>query len=259
MDDDWQEAAFNSRHIHNRVGRNSGRGKRFAAFDVQHSLGTYTLDARSLQRRCDNTSMKSATTNKKPNDSTLEVFRLTNNGDGLLGSIDIPTVLECTVVLAGSRKALQAITEEVDEQLEPLHMSRKASDELIQETYQVKDDISSSEADDDIDEEVELSASDNLEPSDIAERRRFQAFEKNSFRAPKFWMAWRGRRMDSSSADRAEEAFGSGYLVFSGNDCRKFRGTISCENAGWDNVSFSGWKAVPRSARDTAVCWRQGI
>ncbi|KAK7966848.1 uncharacterized protein PG986_001125 [Apiospora aurea] len=82
---------------------------------------------------------------------------------------------------------------------------------------------------------------------------RFETFEKNSFRSPKFWLRFHGH--EPQTDDGAAERSGTGYLVFSGNDCRKFEGTISCDAINWDNKKLSGWKTIARSERDTPVLW----
>ncbi|KAH7029218.1 uncharacterized protein B0I36DRAFT_363789 [Microdochium trichocladiopsis] len=115
-------------------------------------------------------------------------------------------------------------------------------------------------------------------------------FEKNSFRSPKFWVEWRSSSSSSiSQADPGENVTihpggpqehdaletggdanhsspqprpstdsvlsGTGYLVFQGNDCRKFSGTISCPALGWDNLAASGHRLAGAGSRDVQALW----
>ncbi|CZT22096.1 uncharacterized protein RCC_07965 [Ramularia collo-cygni] len=88
---------------------------------------------------------------------------------------------------------------------------------------------------------------------DRKERQKAAEFEKNSFRSPKFWLKWQGQLL----TDGAEEEFitDGGYIVFSGNACEKFDGTLSCEKLGWKNAKVSGWKIKGMSARDFEIEW----
>ncbi|KAF4446583.1 catalase [Fusarium austroafricanum] len=88
------------------------------------------------------------------------------------------------------------------------------------------------------------------ETQETVERQRFNSFEKNTFRQPKFWLSWRGRLLVSPTSDltleqdsdRHEIQSGMGYLVFTGNKCQKFHGIISCDVLGWKDVALNGWK-----------------
>lgn len=44
-------------------------------------------------------------------------------------------------------------------------------------------------------------------------------------------------------------------MTFTGNDCRKFKGTLNSKELGWKDVAFSGFKAVSRSESDRQVLW----
>ncbi|KAJ4003932.1 hypothetical protein NW752_012070 [Fusarium irregulare] len=82
------------------------------------------------------------------------------------------------------------------------------------------------------------------------EQARFNKFEKNTFRQPKFWLSWKGRVLAApqhnahaeteSATDEIQS--GMGYLVFSGNRYEKFNGTISCESLGWKDIAIAGRK-----------------
>jgi len=226
--DDWQEAAFTSRHMHNRTGR-SGKSKHTSAFDVRKSFASYSVKCPSWQKALD--------ANGEPQseqDASMELYRLTDSGEGVVGHLILPGILHSSIILAGSRDSLRRTIADVE------------SDE--------------EETDGNEEEKDEDEDSDNTEPESPA-KTRFDTFEKNSFRSPKFWFRWSGVPLTSSptaasSKDEAN-AYESdlGYIVFSGNDCRKFKGTINCASLAWKNVAISGHKLVARSESNTQVAW----
>ncbi|CAI9636057.1 hypothetical protein GT037_001082 [Alternaria burnsii] len=224
--DDWQDAAFSSRHMHNRNGRGS-KSKHTAAFDVRKTFASYSVKCPAWQKAL------SANGDAPPEqDASLELYRLTEGGEGVVGRLSLPGVLQASVILAGSRDSLRRTIAEV----EP--------------------DESNEEEDDGHDDEEE-EESDNTEP-ESPEKTRFETFEKNSFRSPKFWFRWSGEFLDA--AQSVSRKTGShetelGYIVFAGNDCRKFKGTINCTNLKWKNVAITGHKLVARSTSDAQVTW----
>ncbi|KAF5663304.1 catalase [Fusarium circinatum] len=82
------------------------------------------------------------------------------------------------------------------------------------------------------------------------EELRSDNFEKNTFRQPKFWLSWRGKVLVKPESGVVPEHHpqpdamqsGIGYIVFTGNKYQKFKGTITCDILGWDNVAITGWK-----------------
>ncbi|CAG5145215.1 uncharacterized protein ALTATR162_LOCUS1673 [Alternaria atra] len=225
--DDWQDAAFSSRHMHNRNGRGS-KSKHTAAFDVRKTFASYSVKCPAWQ--------KALSTNEDAQpeqDASLELYRLTEGGEGVIGQLSLPGVLQASVILAGSRDSLRrAITE-----VEPVE--------------------SNEEDDEDEDDDEEEEDSDNIEP-ESPERSRFETFEKNSFRSPKFWFRWSGEPTNfaqSASKEAGGHETELGYIVFSGNDCRKFKGTINCTSLKWKNVAITGHKLVARSTSDEQVTW----
>ncbi|KAF6815029.1 hypothetical protein CPLU01_14243 [Colletotrichum plurivorum] len=238
--DDWQESAFNTRHVHNRVGRSSGRSGRRAEFQVKRTFGKYSFKCPKAQA----IARKSSCTREKP---ALEIFCLSDDGRGLLGSLFLPGALEANVVLAGSAKVLGDLVTQLEE---PSSSNDDENDE--------DDDNSSKTMSDD-----DQGASEEDEPSqreDEKERQRFQNFEKNSFRSPKFWFMWKGKVLSGPSSTQESTTpstpqSGMGYLVYSGNECRYFRGTISCDALGWKDVSMTGWKEKTMNERDVVFEW----
>lgn len=244
MSDDWQETALTTRHMHNRVQDRHSNNKRrtsSSTFDVRKTFASYTLKCPAWRKLC-----PSATDDEdgdKASSPRLEIYRLTESGTGVVGYLRLPGVMDVAVVLAGSRVALRGVVEAVE-----------GGDE------------EDGEEDEDEDEEDE---------------DRFETFEKNSFRSPKFWVRWSGGVSSNADSDSrspslgAEEkargkgktkeedndvvATGLGYIVFSGNTCAKFKGTLNCTELGWKDITISGHKIAGRSESDVPVLWGNGV
>ena len=105
--DDWQDAAFSSRHMHNRNGRGS-KSKHTAAFDVRKTFASYSVKCPAWQKAL------SANGDAPPEqDASLELYRLTEGGEGVVGRLSLPGVLQASVILAGSRDSLRRTIAEV--------------------------------------------------------------------------------------------------------------------------------------------------
>lgn len=246
--EDWQETALSSRHMHNRVGRNSGKGggrsQRNNAFDVHKTFGGYACKCAAWER-----AQVTGDGNTSDAAAALQLYRLTGDGQGIAGELTLPGVLQASVILAASRKSLQGIIDnlEADNDRDVENEDEEAS--------------GSEENDDDDEKDNDAEDADDPESADQSIRNRFATFEKNSFRSPKFWFQWSGTSPTSSlpadGEDQPVEAIetGSGYIVFTGNDCRKFNGTISCESLDWDNVAIRGHKIASRLSSDVPITW----
>lgn len=258
--DDWQEAAFSTRHVHNRAGKSKfggGRGRRGGgAFEVKRAFGRYDVKCPSAARL---TAVASEKESKKTMGPGMDIFRLSDDGRGLLGELLLPGALEAKVILAGSRKTLDDLISQFEKDDDEDEDENVEEEEEEEEPPQREQDGGS--GDDDAPQDGNLEASEHEEED--RERSRFQNFEKNSFRSPKFWFQWKGQVLKSSTSptdgDEGSATGGTksgrGYVVFSGNDCRSFKGTISCDALGWKDVSLSGWKEVSMSERDVAFAW----
>jgi hypothetical protein len=223
MSDDWQDAAFSSRHMHNNRGGKSERSK----FDVRKTFGSYELKCPAFLKLEDVSPEQNA---------SLELYRLTENDEGVVGEVAMPGALNAAVILAASRESLRRTIEDMEE-----------------------------DENDDEEEEEEEDENDSAPTSPA--QSRFETFEKNSFRSPKFWFKWSGapisRTLTTPSSpkasrkakENADVQTGLGYIVFSGNDCRKFKGTINCEAFGWKDVAITGHKIAGRSESDIPVAW----
>ncbi|TLD30977.1 hypothetical protein PspLS_02966 [Pyricularia sp. CBS 133598] len=249
MADDWQDHALSTRHMHNRNSRRDSKDKKKAAnFDVRKTFGDYELKCTAYDRV-----LKSSLGSDDQDDldePQLELLRLTDDGQGILGLLKLPGAVAATVVLAASRKRLQIITD------------RLSGDVAGDQDDGEDEDVNTDDHDEDEDDD------------DDASPDRFDTFEKNSFRSPKFWLAWNGV-VDSKARDNApplspivtrksSNAFsfkpsahqeGLGYVVFTTNDCRRFKGTLSCRELGWKDVSLNGFKSTGRSESDRPVTW----
>jgi cobalamin biosynthesis protein CobT len=246
--DDWQDAALTHRHIHNRVNRSGGKSKQ-GVFDAKKAFGSYKLDCKSYLKH-----VGKEDTSLQP---SLELYRFTDDQQGLVGHISFPKCFEGTVLLAGSRKVLNKIISGLSEELVRSEEDEAAPSPVDddQEVSRASEDDAegAEEHDDDEDEE-----DDEEEQEEEEEASRISTFEKNSFRSPKFWLRWQADVASSSAPDKETvQETNSGYLVFAGNDCRKFTGTISCEGLGWNNASVTGWKLKGRSEQDCAIEWKQ--
>ncbi|EUC34493.1 hypothetical protein COCCADRAFT_93319 [Bipolaris zeicola 26-R-13] len=224
MDDDWQDAAFSSRHMHNRRG-SSGKSKHSSAFDVRKTFASYSVKCPAWQK-----ALATDGDAQSDQEASLELYRLTESGEGIVGELLLPGVLRSSVILAGSRDSLRRTIADLE---------------------------SGEDASEEDDQEGQGDTSSNTEPESPA-KTRFDTFEKNSFRSPKFWFRWSGVPHGAShSTSKENGSFESdlGYLVFSGNDCRKFKGTINCASLKWKNVAITGHKMIARSESDTQVTW----
>ncbi|TLS31226.1 hypothetical protein PpBr36_02788 [Pyricularia pennisetigena] len=251
MADDWQDHALSTRHMHNRNSRRDSKDKKKTAnFDVRKTFGDYEVKCTAYDRVLKGS--LEAGDQDDLDEPQLELLRLTDDGQGILGQLKLPGVVAATVVLAASRKRLQIITDRLS--------GAVAGDEEDEED---EEDANSADHDDE----------DGGEDGD-ATPDRFDTFEKNSFRSPKFWLAWNGV-VDSKARENApplspvvsrksSNAFsfkssayqhGLGYVVFTTNDCRRFKGTLSCRELGWKDVSLNGFKSTGRSESDRPVTW----
>jgi hypothetical protein len=196
MGDDWQDAAFSSRHMHNNRGNKSKR----STFDVRKTFGSYEVKCSAWQK-LDNIS------SDRP--ASLELYRLTEKGEGVVGQLQMPGAIDVAVVLAASRESLRRTVETVE-----------------------------GEEDEDEDEE-----------EDNEEQSRFETLTAKPPSSPKL-------SRKASEGDDVET--GLGYIVFAGNDCRKFKGTLNCEAYGWKDVAITGHKIAARSESDVPVVWGRG-
>lgn len=252
MAEEWQEAAFSNRHVHNRIrgGRNQGRKARpGAVFDVRKTFGTYDLKCPAAEK----TTVAHDGADHDPANSRLELYRLNERGDAVLGELSLSTVLHGVVILAGGRKVINSVIASLSQEAEA---SDVEDGEANAPRAHTQNDRNGSEGEADVLNDAESDSSDEDDNED-ASNRRFKTFEKNSFRSPKFWLRWQGSiPSQSPEAGTNSVTTGSGYIVFAGNDCSKFQGTISCEELGWDNVKISGRKEATRSTRDTEISWQ---
>jgi hypothetical protein len=244
--DDWQDVALSTRHMHNRVGRN-GRGseksKRDSVFDVRKTFGSYSCKCPAWHRISSASDQAAA----------LEVYRLTENGQGVVGQLSLPSVLHAAVILAASRESLGRILSA----LQPVGQDDHIADGgEVQRRTDVDEHHSGSDnaGHDHGQSDTECYNSDDnnshREFHGNDAKNRFDTFEKNSFRSPKFWLQWNGTLQSTSTHET-----GLGYIVFNSNDCRKFKGTINCTSLDWKNVSFSGHKVCARTESDVPVTW----
>ncbi|KAI7229876.1 hypothetical protein KC330_g7248 [Hortaea werneckii] len=228
MADDWQDTALNSKHIPHGRGKKSSRGKGKSkgedVFNPNSALGSYELSGSALEHLGAKL--------------ILEIHELTDTPGGIFGSMVLPDRFKAAVLLAGSRKQLSNVMDDVEAAGEEPDSSEDESEDEPEDT--------GDEDDEDADSELELEKQDRLH------NERVEAFQKNSFRNPKFFLAWQGEVTLAPGQVKVEK--NRGYVVFSGNDCRNFEGTLSCSSIGWKDVAMKGRKTTSK-ARAPPFSW----
>jgi hypothetical protein len=174
----------------------------------------------------------------------FEIHELTESETGLVGTFDFAT-LSGMFILAGSRKQLaDIITGLEDDDDEDDEEDEDDDDDGKHQNTQDDDDAESGN-------EPEPSA---IELQDEKVNRRARAFEKNSFRNPKFWMKWKGTPSINSEGQQTQVETDMGYLVFTNNECDKFEGTITCPSLDWKQLKLKGRK-VHSKGRSCPLYW----
>lgn len=241
--DDPIDSAFQSRRFaHGKSkGKGKGKGKSGAKpFNPLAALGRYNV---------------SLGTGTEASQHLFEIHELTGNENGLLGTLDFGK-LSGMFVLCGSRSGLPEIIaelEQADDDAAPDEDSQDGTD--IDDDDDDDDDEHDSEEADDIagGSKSDLSA---VELADERANRRARAFEKNSFRNPKFWMRWKGLVTpgDGDAAREKQSVSDMGYVVFANNACDKFEGTITCPSLGWKHLKMKGRKTTSK-ATPCPIVW----
>lgn len=228
MDDDWQATAFNNKRIpHGRSkkgGKASGR-KGAASFDPQNAMGSYELSGKAID-----------TFGGK---LILEIHELSETPGGLVASMVLDGRFKAAVLIAGSKGQLKRVIEEAEE---------AAEDEGDDEASGSEGEHSQDEDEDDTDSDSEP----DIQRQDRLHNERIEAFAKNSFRNPKFFLQWQGEVTLAPGQVKWERS--RGYVVFSGNDCKDFEGTLSCRTIGWKDVAVKGRK-ITSKARAPPFGW----
>nr|RBQ99867.1 hypothetical protein FVER53263_13588 [Fusarium verticillioides] len=262
MDECWRQAILSSRAFHNRKTRKF-TAQASSSSSITRVIGSYQLQcpkAHSLARtqvsRDPAKDEKYARQKRHPaNSPRFEIHRFTDEEDGLEGDLFLPDVLDASFIMAGSRRKIQEILdraifpEDSDFDAESVAHSpggRSAdSSDADDQQHETCPDQQPSDVSGDEDDHPKHPRGDKT-TADL----RSDNFEKNTFRQPKFWLSWRGKVLvksesgvvpeDHSPPDATQS--GNGYIVFTGNKYQKFKGTISCDVLGWDNVAITGWK-----------------
>ncbi|KXT16905.1 hypothetical protein AC579_4720 [Pseudocercospora musae] len=246
MYDDPLDAALQSRRIPHGRSRNlkGGKGKanrsgngNASMFNPLQALGRYVVHLGSGPK-------KGAVAELSPQNphSWLEIHELTPEDNGFLGTFNFGGKVSGMLVIAGSRKALRTI-------LGGLEQGSDAEDDQHKDP-ELNDESHEDGEDEDEDEPKQDQSA--MEAEDERINRRARAFEKNTFRNPKFWIRWKGN-VQAPATENGQQASAvdsnTGYLVFSGNDCDKFEGTISSTALKWDNMKLQGWKIHSKASR----------
>ena len=219
--------------MHDQGGHNKGSGRGGAAiFDPLRAMGRYEILIQSRVPLLEGEIPHSS----EP--SWLEIHELTPNEDGLLGTFSIGGRISGLCVLAGSRKGL----DEIIRSLGSWESTPKEGDNSAQagatDNGRKSEELSTSE------QAHQIS---DLELEDMQLNRRAQAFEKNTFRNPKFWLKWNAATGAHEEIVPSDSSADRGYVVFSNNNCAKFEGSISSRAIGWKDVKFHGRKVRPQA------------
>nr|XP_023908583.1 uncharacterized protein LOC112020255 [Quercus suber] len=229
--DDWQDQAFSQKRIpKGRAGRGKGRGP--ATFEVKKTFGSYTMTGNALDRAEDAARVF----------HSFEIHGLDETGEGLVGSFSGTGVTSGVALLTGNRRTLERLVAESEDSGEPEEDEPQDGDS--EDSDQLEDG-----------EESDQKSLSGIEESDRKEAQRVQAFEKNSFRKPKFWMQWKAPVINTAGGATVVES-NRAYIVFSGNDCKTFKGTISSEVLGWKDVAIAGRKMISKP-RECPLLWNE--
>ncbi|KAF4994692.1 hypothetical protein FGRMN_5607 [Fusarium graminum] len=226
MDDTWESEFLSSRHVHNRQSRKS-TNRKAGRSNVLHAFGSYEIrcpKAEGLTHsvETEKSSNSSPKASKKRNQRTsgprLNICQFTDEEDGLVGSLCLPGVLNATIILAGSRKTLQTLIVSQQTSAEA-SVESPESPSAISESSEDENSLSSSENDSNKSSDALDHLANELPvlgEAEAKEKRRFDKFEKNTFRQPKFWFSWTGVILCSEiSADgdlkSSREDLQSGY------------------------------------------------
>ncbi|KAF5559319.1 catalase [Fusarium napiforme] len=254
---------LSSRAFHNRKTRKF-TAQASSSSSITRVIGSYQLQcpkadslARTSQVNRDPAKAEKHPRQKRrpANSPRFEIHRFTGEEDGLEGDLFLPDVLDASFIMAGSRKKIQEI---LDRAIIPEYSDFDSESVAHSSGGRSAD---NSDADDQQHETCpdqhpsEVSGDEDDHPKDshvdkTAAELRSDNFEKNTFRQPKFWLSWRGKVLVKPESGVVPEDYspldtiqsGIGYIVFTGNKYQKFKGTISCDVLGWDNVAITGWK-----------------
>jgi hypothetical protein len=158
------------------------------------------------------------------------------------------------LVMAGSRKGLADIiqdfeteegeSDDTESDAEDGDEDKDASEQKLQDDSRHGSEEEESAEEQPIQGEIEL--------EDERINRRFAAFEKNSFKNPKFWFRYKAY-VGKDGFDQAQETrtreieVNTGYLIFTSNDCDQFDATISSSYHGWKDIKMTGRKIRPQA------------
>lgn len=241
-EDDPIGNALKSRRIpHGKSGKGRGKGKGGSTFNVLKTINEYDVVLGKVTH-ADGHGISNAS-------GKFIIHGLTPNEDGLIATLDLKPSISGVAVLAGSRKALKRIVEDFEAEEE-----EDEEDEEDEEEDQNEDEVDNPDGDDNdtTNPQTDDEGDESLPPESAEERtnRLTKTFEKNSFRNPKFWMRWKGHvHTPNSETVETQLETNMAYIVFSGNDCGSWEGTLSCKALGWKNKQLRGHRRKPQVQR----------
>lgn len=244
MSDDWQDLALNSKRLpHGRLKRGNHAGA--SKFDPHSALGSYAIECSAISKSSDGVHGA-----KSVLSGVLEIHELTETPGGMIGTVSLDT-MSLIMFLAGSRTLLRTLVEDAEND------GGDESEQAVGNSSDTHPDT------------AEESDSEQFTEQELADRKRndrAEAFAKNSFRQPKFWFQWQGHITGNPTTQAGETATDDvkggnrmhetniGYIVFQGNACQTFKGTISSKTLGWKNVGLVGRKTAS-TAKPAPAHW----
>jgi hypothetical protein len=276
-DDDWQDLALNHRRIpHGRSKKGGKASGRHGAgvFYPKQALGSYDVYTYFTPA---NEYIGKITERFRDEfvRARFEIHEFTDQPGGFVGSlVGGNGRFRAAIFLAGSRKLLSSIVRDADEDVNDAEDDVNGGKDARSHGAQSEDegaDADANEVDSEDDEVGEVEGRE-ITASDRFVNDRIQAFAKNSFRQPKFWLQWQGEiewKDESGSNDtdakhqtvegvaktaNAVRERNMGYIIFQDNKCDVFNGTMSCATLGWKDMEISGRKRIS-SATPPLFVW----
>ncbi|KAK5108091.1 hypothetical protein LTR62_008808 [Meristemomyces frigidus] len=253
MDEDWQDLALNHRRLPHgkskKGGKASGRHGE-AVFNPKQAITRYRLTTENVVAN-DHIPKASGGDQTAEIDAQFEIHGFTETPGGYVASlVNSEHTFRAAVFLAGSRKLLGEIIQAEDDK-------KSSEDDDDDDDGDAEDESEEDENEDPNEDDDETEELSELEKQDNHHNLRTRAFEKNSFRQPKFWFRYQAEitlRSSSTQRETIREQNG-GYVVFATHECRRFSGTIDCRALGWKEVGIAGVREGRRGETRPLFAW----
>ncbi|QIW97214.1 hypothetical protein AMS68_002732 [Peltaster fructicola] len=258
----WKDEQQSHRRFPERS-RKTGHSVQGESFQPRNMLGRYALRSAHFEK------LNARTRSVNEQGMWLEIHGLVESATGYSATFDLG-VVSGVMLIAGSRKALRDVVEEADEEEEDQGESSAESEDQSSES-----DASSEEVRDTF-----VSAPERDRPA--------HAFEKNTFRTPKWFAQWRGKIAGTAESSQATQDTpdndngpntndqqeprdstasesvhnvqahpdNKAHFEFSSAACREFKATFSCPALEAREVAVQGWKITGKASPAT-IHWSE--